>query len=248
MNRIVLTLLLITYLSSIFGNNDHVLSQAELALSKKEFQTALALYKQIEQDGEGGAGMYQNMALASAALHDDASAILYLEKAQKYAPNNPKIHENLISILKRNSQLDNSTSIHVFKNYINKVTGVLSIQNWIILSLLILISIGGMIYFNFPAISEHKKSTYIITGLSVLFILSTSAGYYRHQNIYHNRGIIITQKDTMLKLGPDEASPEVTYLPQGSKVSYVEHLNGWWMVETNYGDKGWIPTTAGQRI
>lgn len=248
MQKIVLIALFFINYNAVFGNQHDLLHQAQNALAKKDFETALNLYKKIELSGLVGAGMYQNMALAAAALHEDAKAILYLEKALKYAPNDASIMNNLAAILKRNSQLDYYAQNQNLTFYIYKVTGILSISSWIILSLILLSTIGWMIYRHYPLAWYSKKFKYTIFGLSILFILCSTAGYFRHMYIYHNKGIIITQSNSVLKIGPDEVSPELTELPLGTKVYLLDNIGSWWLVETSYGDKGWIPVSVGERI
>jgi hypothetical protein len=247
MRKIVIIFLVFLFQSNIAAN-DALLEQAKNALIKKDFQTAMNLYSQIEKTGFGGSGLYQNMALASAGLHQDAMAILYLEKAQKYDPNNKQIQENLAAIIKRNSQIDNTSTNSGFVTNLHKVLGLLSIGFWIGLSLLSLLGICTIAYLNYPSWTNNLKLNYTLAAFLMLFVVSSLAAYLRHQNIYYNQGIIVIKENTTLKLGPDEASPEVISLPPGSKVMYKDHLDGWWQVETNYGDSGWIQSIQGQKI
>ena len=64
----------------------------------------------------------------------------------------------------------------------------------------------------------------------------------------NNPGIIITESDSFLKMGPDQDSPSIEELPPGSKVFYIEHLGDWWQVTTEHGDEGWIKSVDGQRL
>jgi tetratricopeptide (TPR) repeat protein len=75
------------------------------ALKNKEYEKSIQLYQQIETQGYQGADMYQNMAIASSAIGKDVEAIIYLEKALKYKPENQEITQLLSATLKRNSKI-----------------------------------------------------------------------------------------------------------------------------------------------
>lgn len=248
MVRIALTILMVVLFQYISIANLSLLDQANNALSKKEFQLALNSYSEIEKNGLGGTGVYQNMALAAAGLQQDALAILYLEKALKYAPNDRLIQENLSAIVKRNSQLDNNLQFNGLNKFLHKAVGFLSISAWTILSLISFLAIGAIFVRFYPKIAANKMLKISVVSLALFFAISSIGAYVRHQNIFHSSGIIITKENTVLRLGPDAESPEVSALPPGSKVTMRDHLAGWWLVETAYGDQGWVPTLSGQRI
>lgn len=232
----------------MWASNNELLIKANDALTKNEFQVALDIYKQIEKSGFGGPGLYQNMALAEVSLHRDPKAILYLEKALKYSPNEKSIVDNLQLIIKRNSEIDSPTSDIEIKTYLNKIVGIFNISTWVTLSLISLFAIGVLGFYNYPLGNIKKPFKIKTIGLVMAFLICTTSGYFRHDMIYNNSGIIITKDNTTLKLGPDETSPEITNLPSGTKVYYQDHLNGWWQISTGYGEKGWIMAANGERI
>lgn len=248
MKHIIFFIVLSLTQSMALANHEELLKQAHNALTQKDFQTALDIYSKVESSAMSSASMYQNMALAYAGLHQDGMAILYLEKALKYKPNDPSLNENLNAIVKRNSQIDNTSQTTQLSTLVNRWIGFLSINGWLLISVLAFAGIGILIFINYPKLSNNKKINIVAIILSVIFLLSTSAAYLRHQYIYHNQGIIITKSDTMLKIGPDLDSPDLGDLPVGSKVTMVEYIDGWWMVINNYGDKGWIQADAGKKI
>jgi len=233
---------------AILASNNELLLKANNALTKNEFQVALDIYTQIEKSGFGGPGLYQNMALAAVSLHNDTKAILYLEKALKYSPNEKSIADNLQLIIKRNSEIDSPTSDIEIKTYLNKIVGIFGISVWVMLSLISLLSIGVLCFLNYPFRNIKNPFKVKMTGLVMAFFICTASGYFRHGMIYNNSGIIITKENTILKLGPDNSSPEVTNLPSGTKVFYHDHINGWWQISTGHGETGWINAANGERI
>jgi hypothetical protein len=218
------------------------------ALKNKEYEKSLQLYQQIETQGYQGADMYQNMAIASSAIGKDVEAIIYLEKALKYKPENQELTQLLSATLKRNSKIEKEEPKPIIFVFLNKLTGVFLPSIWIVLSLLCLLFIGWFFYSGFSDriwINTYKiKLGLVLTS----FVLFTLLARYRHYQLYNQNTIIITSEQTILKVSPDEESPDVSELVAGSKVYYKDKINDWWLISTVYGEEGWIKSSHGQRL
>ncbi len=218
------------------------------ALKNKEYEKSLQLYQKIETQGYQGADMYQNMAIASSAIGKDVEAIIYLEKALKYKPENQELTQLLSATLKRNSKIEKEEPKPIIFIFLNKLTGVFLPSIWIILSLLCLFLLGWFFYSGFPDriwMNTHKIKLGLVLTSFVFFILLAR---YRHYQLYNQDIIIITSEQTILKVSPDEESPDLSILVPGSKVFYKDQINDWWYVSTVYGAEGWMKSIDGQRL
>ncbi|MBL0100251.1 MAG: tetratricopeptide repeat protein [Saprospiraceae bacterium] len=79
--------------------------EAKEALDSKKYQEAINLFKKIESNDGGGAGLYQNMALAAVGMQMYGDAVLYYEKALKYHPNDQQIKNDIKIIYERKNLL-----------------------------------------------------------------------------------------------------------------------------------------------
>lgn len=247
-SSLVLILICLLNVQILFANQMELWQKGVHALEQKDYQKAMQVFQSIEKNNEGGAGLYQNMALAATSLGDDAKAILYLEKALKYAPNDSKIKDNLHLVLQRNSQLDNIDAQNGLNRSLQTVSGWLSLEIWMTLSILLFLSIGFYSYSLYPFQPIAKGKKIILSILIIASLACYLCASVRFQTIYHNKGIIITEENTQMHVGPDADSPSVTDLPKGSKVVFKDHIADWWLVTTVYGDEGWIPANKGERI
>lgn len=217
--------------------------EAKEALDSKKYQEAINLFKKIESNDGGGAGLYQNMALAAVGMQMYGDAVLYYEKALKYHPNDQQIKNDIKIIYERKNLLPPPGS-----SLFTTLPGLLMPHSWAWMGLVLLAIACYNFWRKYPSLSWSRTEKVGIVLPIMLFVLSTVAGGLRYRYLYQNNGIIITSPSTALKMGPDEVSPDLTDLPEGTKVFFKEHLGDWWHVTTSYGDEGWIPAGHGKKI
>lgn len=228
--------------------NEALLAKANQALASDKYDAALEIYRQLEAKDLGGLGMYQNIGLLYAKINQYPQAILYFEKALKYNPNDTQLIDQLAFARKQSSHLDAPPNPIFIVRFMSKTIGVFHSQTWAVISLIFLVIISVFFIMRYPEYKMDKKAMLILGSLVLGFAVTTLFSYIRYQQIYHNKGIIITSPATTLKLGPDKDSPDVSELHPGTKVYFYDHLDTWWMVTTEYGYQGWIPSGSGQKI
>ena len=237
-----------TLLSSWVFSQETVLNEANIALQNKDFKKALDLYMSIENGHNGGSGMFKNMAIAAAGSGQDEKAILYYEKALKYTPNSKTIQKDLFILRKRNPLLDEPVPALLPVKIFNQITGIFNSETWTVVSLIFLIMGCFVILFGYPFRSFTRKHWIILIASSVLFLLTFLFAWYRYQQIYQNKGMIVMSPNIVMKKSPDASSPEVNSLPPGSKVYKKDQIADWYLVTIENGDTGWIPVPAAKKI
>lgn len=236
----------------IFGTNlpaqESKIRDANHALKNKEYQKALDIYFDIENEHKGSPGMYQNMAIAAAESGQDALAILYYEKVLKINPGNKKIKKDLDVIRKRNTELDDPPPLMFPLQIRNRLAGILTANAWASLSLFFLLISCTIFVFRYPLTNFKRNDWIVVVGTFMIFLLTFLLASHRNNQIYHNIAMIITASDTSLKKGPDQASPDISDLPAGSKVYIIDQIGQWSLVSTEPGDTGWIPKSSAKTI
>ncbi len=236
------------FLSINGSTQESGLAQANTALKNKEYSKALELYQKIESNNKGGAGLYQNMGLAAAGLHQDAIAILYFEKALKFEPNNTAVRHDIGIIRNRNTLLDSEAPVLYPVKIWNTISGVFLPHTWTLLNLSSLFILVVLLVFYYPFTEFSKKEWRTLGIFTFIFFFTLIAAYHRNEQVFHNSGYIITENESILKTGPDQASPDVMELPAGTKVYKKDQLDDWYQVLTTYGNIGWIPSKIAKRI
>ena len=228
--------------SSVMGQSDVALQlgQANAALNDQKYDSALALYQDIEEKEYWSVDLFHNMALAYASSGRNALSILYYEKALKFTPNDGKLLSDLTVIQNRIPSLDEPIPPFFISRMWNYWTGFLSATVWAWISILMmgLIALFCVKYFPTPGFSRRE---YIIVALlSIACIKLMAAAYSRHQQVFHNQSSIVVQEGISLKKGADTASPDIESLPAGAKVTTQDQVGDWLMVKTALGDVGWV--------
>jgi len=237
-----------TLLAFYMISQESVITEANLALQKKEFKKAFDLYSSIENSHKGGPQLFHNMALAAAGLGEDAKAILYFEKVLKYKPNNKNIQKDLNLIRKRNPNLEeNVLTVFPIKLF-NQITGIFSPEVWSVISLIFLLCSCVIIFFHYPFRRIPLKIWAALITSCLLVICTFFIALYRNEQVYHNNGLIIMTPEITLRKSPDNASPEVTSLYAGSKVYKKDQIADWYLVKTENGDSGWISSSSVSKI
>lgn len=243
-----IVLFVFTLFASVSFPQESVILEANTALQDKNFKKALDLYISVENNHEGGAGMYQNMAIASAGVGQDAHAILYFEKALKYKPNDKTLQKDLSNIRKKNPLLDEPTGQMFPIRIFNNVAGIFTAGIWAMISIILCFSGCFIILLNYPFRNFTRNVWISFITSCVLFLVTFLFAWYRNEQIYHNRGMIITASDIVLKKSPDASSPDISDLPPGSKVYKKDQIADWNLVITENGDSGWISALAASKI
>ncbi|MCC7444863.1 MAG: SH3 domain-containing protein, partial [Saprospiraceae bacterium] len=152
------------------------------------------------------------------------------------------------AILNDNSEIEPAAGNNLLIRSIKNISSVFMPLTWLILAVFFLIPVGFYIFRNpFQSFSFSKYNLYPIV-FSLLFIVFSMLGLYRNQQIFHNKTIVITSENTILKVGPDLKSPDLDTLAPGSIVYFEDNLAGWWQVRNAYGDTGWIEAGKGKKI
>ncbi len=228
--------------------SDPIAQKADLALKNHDYTEAIQLYQDLEIKNQVSPAIYYNMAIANYQLGNIASAIISIQKALKLNPGDKKVSVLYQNILNDHAAIEPPASDFFIVKSWKRVSGMFMPQTWMWLSILALALTGFIVYRYYFAQDKLPKMKYTMLISAVFFIVFSLFGISRNNQIFHNKTIVITASDASLKVGPDQESPELTPLTEGSVVYYIQNIAGWWRVRTVYGDEGWIEATQGTRI
>lgn len=229
----------------LLGQNS-IVTKADQELRNQNFTEAIQLYQQSESAGLISTDMYYNLSLAQYQSDQVAQAVVSLQKALKLNPGNIKAAKQYNQILNDHPEIEPSQSEFFITQTWKKIAAVFMPSTWMWISLLTMLIIGSIFYRYFP--SDIRRQKPAIAILAALFLIFSMLGISRNVQLYHNKTIVITARDTTIKVGPDEDSPDLAPITSGSVVYYINKLPGWWRVKNSYGDEGWIQVTQGTRI
>jgi hypothetical protein len=169
-------------------------------------------------------------------------ALLNLERAKLFAPNDEDIDYNL-NLLREHTidKIDVIPEFFLVKWY-KQLLATASSNNWAIMSSVAFVLF--LIFLSFYLYSQKiwiKKSTFVISIFVLLFSISTFVFSYQQKKALSVRNsAIIVSPSVTVKSSPDESGTELFQLHEGTKVYVQDSLSNWREIRLTDGNMGWI--------
>lgn len=225
---------------------EELLTKANSLYNENAYDSALALYEEIVEQGYSSATLYYNLGNTYYKLKNYPLAIYNYEKSLKLDPNNDDTKHNIeIAKLFLTDKIEAVPELFI-KTWWNNLSNMFTLNTWSIISLVMIGCSLACIFFYITAKTRGLKKSMFFTGLLmiVLAICSISISAKKHNYIStHNEGIIITPTIT-IKSSPSNSSVDLFVLHEGSKVKILDKTEGWEKIKIANGSIGWLPSTA----
>jgi len=247
MQKLILSILFTAGLIiSTFSQTDSVYHRAGKAYDTGNYEEALALYRQLNEQGLEAADLYYNMGNAAFRSNKLGFAILYYEKALKLDPRHEEAESNLEYVsMYREDQLE-SVPEFFLRSWFNSLVLLLPLKTWSILSItLFLILLSGILLYIFGQRLVFKKSGFTLAVASlIIFIISFSATMRRHHALVDPDKAIVVSPSVVVKSSPSQSGNELFILHEGTRVSTDEEVGEWVEIKISDGRIGWIPVNT----
>lgn len=221
--------------------------KAQQAYQKGDYHRAVETYEQLIAKGYNDAALCFNLGNACFRAGQSGKAVLYYEKALALRPNDEAILENLEQVRSGlTDQIDQSLAPDWW-NWILQPQWIMRPNTWAILfALLVWLEMAVLLAWR-----RNPKITWfpwIIRGNLVLLILVLLGAGLSYWNTYQNPTGIILSKETTLRIGPEQASPAIRTLHEGTKVAYLDKIGTWDKVRLSNGQEGWLEQKSTHHI
>lgn len=247
---IYILFLLFTSVSGLGVNIDSLYIDANNEYSAEMYNDAVEDYQHIINQGYESYELYFNLGNTYFKLEDIPSAILYYEKARKLQPNNEDILFNINVANTRIIDKIEPVPELFFKRWWRSVYLIFSIDTWA--KIMVITFIVFFILLSFYLLSRRliiRKAAFF-SGI-IIFIITLFSFIVSYQNYtildQHKEGIIFTPTITV-KSSPNQNSVDLFVIHEGSKVSFLQKISGWYEIKIANGSVGWIPATALKEI
>jgi tetratricopeptide (TPR) repeat protein len=242
-NIVAISILLISFSFCKAGSLDSLYNQAGTAYEAGNFEEALALYKEIIEEGFESPELYYNMGNSAFRSNKLGYSILYYEKALKLDPSNQEVRKNLsfVSIYKED-QLE-SVPEFFLKRWINTVYSWFSVSIWSYLSLLFFgLLLLGTITYIFASSLATKKSGFFMGVISLLlFLIAFSGALRRNKEIKDPDSAVVISPSVVVKSSPSISGTDLFILHEGTLIRVDDEVGEWVEIKISDGRVGWIP-------
>lgn len=239
MRKLLLLLLLLATGLGYSQNLKSDFNEANKLYQKKEFRKALDEYQKISDAGYESAALYYNMGNAYFKTNQLAQSILYYERAQKLAPYDDDIRQNL-NIAKQ-ATIDRFEQMPqpLVKTAYLKVLKAFTPGTWALTgSIFLLIFLAGVFLYLFTA---KRRPGFALGAFALLLGLLSLFFAYAHYNYSkNNRPAIVTATSSYVKSGPGEKAEDVFILHEGTRAIVTDYYDHWKKIKLPDGKIGWI--------
>jgi tetratricopeptide (TPR) repeat protein len=237
--------LLVIFLSSFaFSSNvSELMQKGNEYYKNNQFQLAIDEYNKLVSEGYEGASLYYNLGNAHYRLGKIGYAIMYYEKALKFAPSDEDIIHNLaFARLNLKDKVDTLPSFFIF-NLWEGLVGAFSVTGWTIISYIffILFLVGAVAYFFSRNSNQQRISFFGGASLLLLLIISIVLLNVKMNKEYKLKDGIIVSSVATAKYGPDTTQKDVFVIHEGLKVRLLDRVDNWVKIRLDDGKIGWIP-------
>ncbi|MBR4817185.1 MAG: BatD family protein [Bacteroidales bacterium] len=242
----MLALLLPAWNASAQSSADSLWNAGTAAYSEGKWDVAAEAWTAIEAQGLESPELYYNIGNAFFKSSDYAHAILYYERALKLDPSYSDARFNLE--FAQGSVQDRIESVPEFflKTWVRKLGYVFSSDVWTALFFVFLaIALACVLLFLLGSGSAGRKAGFF-AGIAALLLAFCCLGFAASQKAAYNRadGAVVTVPVSSVKSSPGaESAKDLFILHEGTRVTVLDEVGGWWNVELADGRQGWIPAS-----
>ena len=221
-----------------------IFDAASKSYEQKDYDTALELYKSIEDLPVFSSDVYYNIANCYYKTHQKASAVLYYERALKLAPNDEDALFNLklvqLQLIDKLAELPQP----FYSKWILKAKNLLSIDGWAKMGLLF-ICLFAVLIIGFLVSDNYRLKKKLFIGFSLALLIglkSLAMAYFSHST--QKVSAILMDANAYVKSAPSPQSEDLFMLHEGTKVLFIEEFNDWTKIKLSDGMIGWVESTA----
>ncbi|MEI6122805.1 MAG: tetratricopeptide repeat protein [Bacteroidota bacterium] len=248
----IIILALIYFQSFVLSASPYndIIAQANKAYTDGKYNNAIELYKQVVNNGYQSAQLYYNLGNAYFKNKNYPRAMLYLEKAKKLDPANPKIDFNIqvcnTKIIDKIEELPQP----FYRNWINSFCLWFSMDVWARFSVVFLFLFVSFVAIYLMANPVRIRKASFWASLLFLAIALTSGinAHSQYRGINQSRQAIIFEPTVNVKSSPDPNSQDIFVIHEGTKVAITDKVGTWIQIQIANGSDGWIAETVVERI
>ena len=225
---------------------DFNLSEAELAYTAGEYDTALKVYNSALDKGYESADLYYNVANCYYRKGELAASILNYERALKLDPSHEDAKHNLEFAEARTVDNIESLGTVFLVDWWNAFVNITSADAWawVAVSLFVIVLVALSLYI-FVRKMWVRKLGFSVAIIALFFTIISLFSANTRYNIETSKSQAIVFPQTVtIKSSPDSSGNDLFILHEGTKVNIKSTLGEWVEISTLDGNSGWMPASA----
>lgn len=225
---------------------NQLIEEANKAYINGEFSYSIELYESVINQKLEAPALYYNLGNAYFKENKFGPAILNYERALRLKPGDEDTRFNLEVARSRTVDQINPVPLIFYEKWWKGAFSLFSPDTWAILALIFLVTALAMLgVFFFCRTRGIKRNSFFVAlfflFLTVLCMVSARAQYY---HLFQKQEAIVMVPRATAKSAPDETSPDLFVIHEGSKSLITNELGDWFEVRLQNGNVGWVKKSA----
>jgi tetratricopeptide (TPR) repeat protein len=248
---IVINIILVFCLANIAGQTpEERYAQAGELYSSGDYSGAAAIYRQLYDDGYRSEDMLYNAGNAFFKTGDNASAILFYERAKLLAPADEDIDYNLQIARSKVTDRFETVPQLFFVRWIDFLSLMASTNLWAVAAILmfILAMLCAVIFLTVARAKGRLLSFWLAIAAIFLSALMVSLAVRNNSLVNQNDAAVITCSIVTGRSAPGETGNELFVIHSGTTVTVEQELGEFLEVKLPDGNKGWIRVDCLEKI
>ncbi len=215
--------------------------QANDAYVNEAYDSAFALYSQIEENDFYSTELFQNMGTAAYKMGDIPNAVYYFEKGLKLSPSNKDLVHNLQLANKKVVDKIKNKDRSGFSSWLSHLIGHTS-DYWA--SRAVILSIIGalfmIVYLFLKQKTIKKMGLYLGIAMWIGSIFLIMFSFVQGRYLESKEFAIVFNPSVDIKNEPSEVSSTAFVLHEGTKVKILDTTENWCKIAFSDDKIGWI--------
>lgn len=248
---IVINIILVFCLINISGQTpEERYAQAGELYSSGDYSGAAAIYRQLYDDGYRSEDLLYNAGNAFFKTGDNASAILFYERAKLIAPADEDIDYNLQIARSKVTDRFETVPQLFFVRWIDFLSLMAPTNVWAVAAILmfILALLCAIIFLTVARAKGRLLSFWLAIAAILLSALMVSLAVRNNSLVNQNDAAVITCSIVTGRSAPGETGNELFVIHSGAKVTVEQELGEFLEVKLPDGNKGWIRSDCLEKI
>jgi len=229
---------------------DAAFQRGVTAYENQEYQKALDIFLQIQEQGITNADVAYNIGNCYFRLQNIGLAILYYKRALRINPAHGPAEKNLryameLTVDKQHPATEDAFSSTVSRSFNRIPANALAIAA-LILFALIVITLCAMIIFWRGR--EKSLPTFILTIIIVFWIIALFGANLKWRQFHHDPTAVIIADTVMGYSGPNAEYTRVFTIHEGMICQIERQEEGWSLIKLSNGLGGWVENTTFAKV
>jgi len=217
--------------------NNSLFNQANLLYEEGQYDQALNLYQQLEQEMVNWK-LFFNIGNCFYKQNQFVTAKIYYLRAQRLQPLEPSIKRNIYIVNKYFKDAE-ETEKDFITRMIQKIESLIPLNLLSVLIILLVFLINGFIFL----LIKIGKRRILLYGLSFSLVFALFFSFYhiyRVKKINTRNTAVIIKEDSQLRSGPGFDNTVLFKVNPGIKVRIIDKSRNWFQVTASRHIAGWI--------